>query len=717
LGSTYTDPRTQDRPARPLCAISPGDEYRLLVEGVQEYAMYLLDPQGRVATWNRGAERIEGYRADEIIGQHFSCFYQPHEVRAGKPSEELRIAAETGRFDEERWSVRKDGALFWASVLITALRGPGGELRGFGRLTRDLTDRKRAEEIARELFREQAARSAAEQAEARLRESEERYRQLSRRLEVILEGVADGITAQDQSNRLVFANGAAARMSGFSSARELMGTPVEQIVAKFDMFDEQGSPLDASKLPGRLALDGLDPEPVLVRVRDRATAAEWWSLIRATPVRDQNGKPELAVNIFHDVTNRRRAELAARTLARATEVLFETFDYEKALNDLGATLVPELADWCSIDLVEDGEIKLVAVANVDPEKAAMARALRTSHPELATDSGVGEVIRSGRSQLYSEISSAAFERDIPDPETRASVLQLDLRSLAIVPLKTHDATLGALTLCTVQAGRRYDEHDLALAEELGRRAGIAIENARLYRDAQRAIRLRDEFLSIAGHELKTPLTALDLQLQSLLAGVTRGQTALPPDRWEERLRKTIAQSRRIGRLVHELLDVSRITSGRLLLEFETFDMARLVEETIERHAGELARSGSEISFEAQGETVGAWDPSRLDQVVSNVLNNAIKYGAGKPIDVRVQGDGEAVSLSIRDRGIGIPPERQSKIFQRFERAVSERNYGGLGLGLWIVREIVQAHGGSVRFESEPGQGSTFFIELPVSRPE
>jgi PAS domain S-box-containing protein len=714
LSTTYPDQKTRENNARPQNGTSLGDEYRLFVEGVQEYALYLLDPQGRVTTWNRGAERIEGYRADEIIGQHVSRFYQPHEVFSGKPLEDLRVATESGRVEEEGWRIRKDGTPFWASVLITALRGANGELRGFGTLTRDLTDRELAEETARELFREQAARSAAEEAEARLREGEERYRQLSRRLEVILEGVGDSISVQDQSGEIVFANTAAARSSGFDTPRAFMSTPLREVIARYDLFDEQGAPFDPARLPGRLALDGLEPEPVLLRVRDRVSAAEWWTLLRARPVRDEQGRPELAVNIWHDVTNRRRAELSARSLARATEAISQSFDYEKALHDLATTLVPELADWCAIDIVEEGQIKMVAVANVDPQKVAMARALRARYPFLATSTGLGQVIREGQSLLFSEFSEADFERDIPDPVMRAGVLALELRSVLIVPIKTRDGTLGAMTLCTVTSGRRYDEHDLALAEELGRRAGIAVENARLYHDAQRAIRLRDEFLSIAGHELKTPLTALDLQLQSLLAAVTRGASR-QPQRLEERLRKTISQSRRIGRLVHELLDVSRITSGRLVLEPETLDLAQLVREIIERHASELARAGSEISLEVEGETVGAWDPSRLDQVVSNVLSNAIKYGCGKPIDVRVKGRDGSVCVSIRDRGIGIAPEHHSKIFQRFERAVSERNYGGLGLGLWIVREIVQAHGGRVGFESSPAVGSTFFIELPVSR--
>jgi PAS domain S-box-containing protein len=693
---------------------SPVDEYRLLIESVQDYAIFFLDPEGRVTTWNRGAERINGYRADEIIGRHFSCFHERHEVAAGKPLEELRIAAEAGRFEEEGWRVRKDGTLFWANVLITALRGPGGELRGFGKVTRDLTTQRRAEETARELIREQAARTAAEESKVRLRESEERYRKLSRRLEVILDGVVDGITVQDQGGKIVFANDAAARSTGFETAEAMIATPVDQIALKFDLFDEQGQPFDPAKLPGRLALSGLDPEPVLVRVRDRAAGIEWWSLVRASAVPGENGRPELAVNIWHDVTSRRREEIAARSLARATTVLSQSFDSDRALAELTATLVPDLADWCSVDILEDGNVRLVSVANVDPRKAEVATALRHRYPELRSASKIAEVIRTGRSMLKSEITDADFERAITDADELAALRALQLRSLLIVPLKTSERTLGAMTLATTLSGRRYDEHDLALAEELGRRAGIAIENARHYRDAQRAIKLRDEFLSIAGHELKTPLTALDLQLQSLLLAFAKGRVDDDSKHFEERLRKTIAQSRRLGRLVHELLDVSKISSGRLVLEPEKIDMARLVEEIIERHAGELARAGSGISFEADGPTIGAWDLSRLDQVISNLLNNAIKYGTGKPIDVRISGTNDAITLSVRDHGIGITPEYQSKIFQRFERGVSERNYGGLGLGLWIVREIVLAHGGSVRVESAPGRGSTFVVVLPLS---
>ena len=172
-----------------------------LIESIQDYAIFMLDTDGRVATWNLGAERIKGYAAREIIGCHFEAFYPPEDLASGKPARMLETARELGRVEDEGWRVRKDGSRFWANVVITALRGTDGRLRGFGKVTRDLTARRQAEETERALLREQVARLAAEDAEARLRDSEERYRALSQRLEVILEGVADGIAVQDQNGR------------------------------------------------------------------------------------------------------------------------------------------------------------------------------------------------------------------------------------------------------------------------------------------------------------------------------------------------------------------------------------------------------------------------------------------------------------------------------------------------------------------------------------
>jgi len=286
-----------------------------------------------------------------------------------------------------------------------------------------------------------------------------------------------------------------------------------------------------------------------------------------------------------------------------------------------------------------------------------------------------------------------------------------LVSTIAVAMKAGPKIVGALSLTAAESGRRYDAHDLALAEELGRRAGSAVENARLYRAAQDAVRLRDDFLSIASHELKTPLTALALQIESLRRVLDRD-----PARGDERVRDRVGRieqyTGRLERLIDQLLDVSRITAGRMVIDREKTDLAALVREVADRFESELARSGCELRLGGDAHVDGRWDRSRIDQILTNLISNAIKYAPKAPIDVIVRDAGDHAHLEVRDRGIGIDPEAHQRIFGRFERAVSDKNYGGFGLGLWIAKEIVVAHGGAIRFESEAGKGSVFIVDLP-----
>jgi PAS domain S-box-containing protein len=326
------------------------ERFRILVEAVGDYAIYLLDPEGHVATWNSGAEKIKGYSAGEIIGQHYSRFFTPEDARAGRPQEELRIARTVGRYEEEGWRVRKDGTRFWSNVVLTAIRDARGALSGFAKVTRDLTERRASEENARELIREQAARAAAEYGEMRLREEHERYRALSHRLQVILEGVADGITVQDRSGKLLFANTAGAQMCGCATVEELLEMPVDAVVARFELQDEHGNPLHPANLPGRRVLVGEPAASALVRVRDVGANRWWWSFIRSTGVGGTPGEPELAINVWHDVTAERRREERERQLARATGSLSTSLDQGSMLSSLAAVLVGGLADYCAIHL-------------------------------------------------------------------------------------------------------------------------------------------------------------------------------------------------------------------------------------------------------------------------------------------------------------------------------------------------------------------------------
>ncbi|HSY38029.1 MAG TPA: ATP-binding protein [Polyangia bacterium] len=230
-----------------------------------------------------------------------------------------------------------------------------------------------------------------------------------------------------------------------------------------------------------------------------------------------------------------------------------------------------------------------------------------------------------------------------------------------------------------------------------------------------AIGLREDFLSVASHELRTPLTSLRLEVENLLrfarrnAGETTGDVIMRTERID-------AQAARLNHLIDELLDVSRIAAGRLELKIEEVDLVAVVDEVRTRLGDEARRRGCVLDVRGLERAVGAWDASRLDQVITNLLSNAIKYGAGKPVEITVDVTGDRAVLAVHDHGLGIPAEDQDRIFRRFERAASSRNYAGIGLGLWIVKQIVDALGGTVTVDSRPELGATFTVELPRTRP-
>lgn len=232
-------------------------------------------------------------------------------------------------------------------------------------------------------------------------------------------------------------------------------------------------------------------------------------------------------------------------------------------------------------------------------------------------------------------------------------------------------------------------------------------------EAVRNLRTRDAFLSIASHELKTPLTALQLQVDGLHRAFSRDQN-VEPERVHRRLESVRRQTRRLTSLVDDLLDVSRLANGRLNLVGQQVDLRSLLSEVVARFETEAQRLSSPIALHfGAGNLEGHWDPTRLDQVLTNLISNALKYGAGHPIEIRAERQEDDVVFEVRDHGIGIAAADQQRIFSRFERAVPDRNFGGFGLGLWICRELVGAMGGSISVASSEGQGATFRVALPV----
>ncbi|PTL79626.1 GAF domain-containing protein [Vitiosangium sp. GDMCC 1.1324] len=436
---------------------------------------------------------------------------------------------------------------------------------------------------------------------------------------------------------------------------------------------------------------------------------------------DMAARAGLAIDNARLLRKARAAEAESRHNAARLRILVEVdrllaeagLDLPAVLDVIARKVSEVIGDGCVLQLMdEDGAfLEPVTIHHPDPEARWLLAGTVHARRQKPGEGLHGGTVTSGRAVLLPDIDEEEARVSGGLPEYLPYLDRYGPQSLLVVPLAVKGRVFGTLGVVRdVAGGRPYNEEDQLLLQSLAERAALAIEDARLYGAATEAVRLRDDFLSVAGHELKTPLSALRLQIQ-MLARVARDVATTPG--LAQRVEKAERTSERLGALIDELLDAGRITAGRLKLEREEMDLASLTRDAVGRMSEALARAGSEVKLMADTSVVGRWDRVRLEQVVGNLLSNAAKYGRGQPVEVRVETghDGRA-RLVVKDHGIGIAPEDQGRIFERFERAVNGKQFHGLGLGLWISREIVESHGGHIQVCSAPGEGSTFTVELP-----
>jgi PAS domain S-box-containing protein len=525
-----------------LASVRPDALYRELVENIKDYAVFLLDANGCVVTWNPGAQRIKGYTADEIVGKHFSIFYPEEERLRGKPARALKIATERGRWEEDSWRIRKDGTRFWANVVITPLTEPDGTLRGFAKVTRDLSEWKRME-------------------------------------------------------------------------------------------DERVS---------------------LAAVTEEALA-------------------------------------------------------HLGVDDLLTALLDRISDALAVDTV-------AVLLLDDSEKVLVARAAKGLEEEV--EQGVripvgrgfaGKIALDARPVVLNDVDHA----DVLNPILR----EKRIKSLMGVPLVVEGRVIGVVHVGSLHP-REFAEPDVHFLQIVADRVALAIEHARLYDEARRAradantaeaaVRMRDEFLSVAAHELKTPMTSAKMGVQLLKRSLERVELTSAQQRSLDTVDRQITK---LGRLVVQLLDTVRLQAGSLTLQLEDVDIAALVREAVEEARALSARH--EIVVEAPESLHATIDPLRIEQVLLNLLDNAVKFMPdGGRIDVKVRKAMTTVVLSVRDRGLGVSAEHRPRLFDRFYQAHPDRS--GMGLGLYIARQIVERHGGTIYAESPPDGGARFVISLPIN---
>jgi PAS domain S-box-containing protein len=552
---------------------------------------------------------------------------------------------------------------------------------------------------------------------------EARAQRRARWLSTTLRSIGDAVIATDTAGGVSFMNPVAEALTGWS-AGEAAGKPMSEV---FPITDEASgerleSPVDRVLREGEVFGPS---EGAVLETRGGGRSVVEHS---AAQIEAEEGTLEGVVLVFRDITERRRLQREAQRqrehiafLDEATTVLTASLDHEETLKRLADLAVPRVADWCVIYLAaekDEGRIRQLVVAHADPEKTEWARELNVRYPpDPQAPRGAMAVIRTGQAEFYPEIPDALLVQSAKDEEHLRLLRELGIRSAMTVPLTFRDRVYGAMSFVTSESGRRYTAEDLGVARELARRAGQAIDNARLYSEVQTAVRVRDDFLSIASHELRTPLTPLQLQLDAIIRAAREGGGDLSSLQLTTKL-DTISRSVvRLERLVNSLLEISRITGQRLRLDREEVDLVGLVREIAERFAPQLNQTGTRLMLYAPVTLVGQWDRTRLEQIVTNLLSNALKFGPGRPLEIRMEADERTATLEVADHGIGISEEDQKRIFERFERAVATRHFGGFGLGLWMVRQIVEAMGGSIRVASRLGQGSTFTVQIPLDGPE
>ena len=423
-------------------------------------------------------------------------------------------------------------------------------------------------------------------------------------------------------------------------------------------------------------------------------------------------------------TRQRNAEVAAQRerlefLAEAGQLLSSSLDYRSTTSRLTRLLVPRMADWCAIHLegVEEADMP---IAHVDPKKLELLRGLYVESSPATSPDGHLEVMRTGEGRLVAEISAGESELIAQSPEHLEMMRELGTTSWIMVPLRVQGQTFGAMTLAYSESGRRYDENDFALANEVARRAASAIDNARLFEVSQTerarveaATRAKDEFVAMVSHELRTPLNAILGWLRLMRSGTL--DEARRQHAFEVIERNAEAQDR----LVADLLDISRVITGKLRIKLSQVDLSDVVEIAVEAVRPAAAAKRIRLDLELDRDhSVLRGDAERLQQVVWNLVANAVKFTSkGGTVQVRLSRIESDIELVVKDDGEGIEPSflpHVFEIFQQFDRT-SSRLHGGLGIGLSIVKHIVDLHGGSISAHSEgKGRGATFSVRIPIS---
>jgi PAS domain S-box-containing protein len=670
--------------------------FRLVVDAIADYAIFMLDLDGRVTSWNAGARALKGYSSEEILGQHFSVFYPPEDRARDKPRRELEIAAKDGRLEDEGWRVRKDGSLFMASVVITPVRDAAGQLIGYAKVTRDLTERRAAEQRSQ-----------------------------------LIEASPDGILLVDGTGRILNANSRAAALFGYARD-ELVGRIHDDLVPERVRAVHRAHRAGYTAAPTSRPMGAAGVPMNGLRKDGTELAVE----ISLAPLDGREGP--LFAAFIRDVTELRRLEQhEARIADRVTRLQWATSALGRAV-DVGS-VVAEIIRSCVeavgatgglvAQMVEDGRaLEMVGETGRTPEQversvpsmeAAGFRVHGASGGRRCSIDACNPLADAARTREGIWLEDLA-EIHLHYPGLASLFGDTPWRSVVVLPLVSRDNVLGVLRLGFAEA-RSFDDEERAFLRSLAEQCALAFDRATLYEEAvdardraERAAMMRDEFLSVVAHDLGNPMNAIGLWARSLLDRAPAGAEGDTAREGATRIQESV---RGMALLLQDLEDVASIDAGHLRLRMQERDAATIVNAVVEGFRPLCVEKG--VSIEARATSVRlACDPNRAEQALGNLVANAIKFTpAGGAIVVEAAPSGDRVRFTVSDTGPGIATEDRDRVFERRWRSRDGDHTRGVGLGLFIAKSLVEAHGGAIGVDSAIGRGSTFFFTLPGGAPQ
>jgi PAS domain S-box-containing protein len=550
---------------------------------------------------------------------------------------------------------------------------------------------------------------------------------------IVTETASDAILTMDAGSVILSVNPAAERIFGYTAA-EMVDQPLAFLMPeRFRESHRRGVRRYLETGVRRIRWDGVQLPGLHKSGREIPLEISFGSFLR-------DGEP-VFTGIIRDVSERVEQqrtleetaaelemvvdELRARTeeleaaqdwstfLIETSRILSSSLDYETTLSRVAERVVPKIADWCFIDLVQpEGSFRRLAVTHADPADAELAQRFRRDFgPRPDASRGTARVVRTHEPEMLSEIDESVLESIAADAEHLDNLRALNPASYISVPLIAREHMLGVLTLLCTESGRRYGEADLARAEDLAGRAAMAIDNARLYAESEEGNRAKAEFLAVMSHELRTPLSGIlgytELLTDGIMGAVTEGQKGY--------LGRIKSGALHLLRLIEEILSFSQVEAGREDVQREHVDARSIVRDAAEAVEPEMGSKGLRLRMQLPDQPLHMeTDAAKLRQVLLNLFSNAVKFTDSGEVHITARQEVGAVVFSVADTGVGIEPEHREVIFEPFRQLdqTTTRTVGGTGLGLSVTRSLARLLGGDVAVRSELGQGSTFIVRIP-----